>query len=184
MTKQIQLLKNFFNLFYNIIKKNSEEPMRGSKFVSDSIDLLYYHLQNIGLKRSGSYIDSPEWLKNKATINKNDNDDNCFQYALTVALTHQNIENNPQRISKIEPFIHKHNCKGIYFPSHSKDWKKFDQSNKTIALNILFVLHNIKQIRLAYISTQNFKRNNNKLILLMITGGTKQQYLAVKRLSA
>ena len=38
--------------------------MRGSKFVFDSIDLLYYHLQKIGLKRGRSYIDSPEWLKN------------------------------------------------------------------------------------------------------------------------
>ena len=44
--------------------------MRGSGFVFDSIDLLYYHLQKIGLKRGGSYIDSPEWLKNKkARIN-------------------------------------------------------------------------------------------------------------------
>ena len=34
----------------------------------------------------------------KAIINPENNDDNCFQYALTVALNHQNIENNPQRI--------------------------------------------------------------------------------------
>ena len=60
--------------------------MRRNKFVCDSIDLLYYHLQKIGLKRGGSYIDSAEWLKNrKATINPKNNDDNCFQYALTVA---------------------------------------------------------------------------------------------------
>ena len=44
--------------------------MRGSKFVSDSINLLYYHLQKIGLKRGGSYIDSPKWLKNKKNNNK------------------------------------------------------------------------------------------------------------------
>ena len=51
-------------------KKDLEEPMRESEFVLDSINLLYYHLQKIGLKRGGSYIDSPEWLKNKkATIN-------------------------------------------------------------------------------------------------------------------
>ena len=35
--------------------------MRGSEF-----DLLYYHLQKV----SGSYIDSPEWLKNKKKHNK------------------------------------------------------------------------------------------------------------------
>ena len=39
--------------------------MRGSQFIFDGIDLLYYHLQNVSLKRSGSYINSPEWLKNK-----------------------------------------------------------------------------------------------------------------------
>ena len=95
------------------------------------------------MKRSGSYIDSPEWLKNKkATINPQNNDDNCFQYALTVALNHQNIANNPQRISKIKLFIHQYNWKKIDFPSYSKDWKKFEQNNKTIALNILFVPHN------------------------------------------
>ena len=106
-------------------KKDLEEPMRESEFVLDSINLLYYHLQKIGLKRGGSYIDSPEWLKNKkATINPKNNDDNCFQYALTVALNHQNIKKNPSRISKIKPFIDQYNWKEIDFTSHSKDWKK------------------------------------------------------------
>ena len=64
-----------------------------NRYILNSIDLLYYHLQKIGLKRGGSYIDSPEWLKNKkATINPKNNDDNCFKYALTVALIHQKIE--------------------------------------------------------------------------------------------
>ena len=47
--KQMKLLKNVLNLFYKIIKKNLEEPMRGSEFVPDSNDLLYYHLQKVGL---------------------------------------------------------------------------------------------------------------------------------------
>ena len=72
--------------------------MRGSEFVPHSIDLLYYHLQKIGLKRGGSYKDFPELLKNKkATINPENNDDNCFQYALTVALNHQNIGKKPSK---------------------------------------------------------------------------------------
>ena len=59
------IIEELFESILQYYQKNSEEPLRGSKFVSDSIDLLYYHLQNVGLKRSGSYIDSPEWLKNK-----------------------------------------------------------------------------------------------------------------------
>ena len=63
-------------------------------------------LKKIDWKRVGSYIDSPKWLKNKkATINPENNDDNCFQYALTASLNYQNIDNNSQRISKIKPFI-------------------------------------------------------------------------------
>ena len=30
------------------------------------------------------------------------------------------------------------------------DWKKFKQNNETIALNVLFVPHNTKTIRVAY----------------------------------
>ena len=178
------IIKEFHKSFLQNYKKDLKEPMRGSEFVHDSIDLLYYHLQKIGLKRGRSYIDSPEWLKKKEeTINPKNNDDNCFQYALTVALNHQNIEKNPSRISKIKPFIDQYNWKEIDFPSHSKDWKKFEQNNKTIALNILFVPHNTEKIRLAYKSKHNFKREN-QVILLMITDGKKWHCLAVKSLSA
>ena len=48
---------------------------------------MHYDLNKISLIRGGSYIDSPKWLKNKkATINPKNNDQKCFQYALTVAL--------------------------------------------------------------------------------------------------
>ena len=84
--------------------------MRGSEFVFDSVDLLYYKLHKISLNRGGSYIGSPEWLKNKkATINPKDKDKKCFPYDLTVALNYQNIKNNPERISKIKPFIDQYN---------------------------------------------------------------------------
>ena len=52
-----------------------------------------------------------------------------------------------------------------------------------VALNILFVPHSTKKIRLAYKLKQNFKREN-QVILLMITDGKKWHYLAVKSLSA
>ena len=70
------------------------------------------------------------------------------------------------------------------FPSQSKDWKKFEQNSKTIALNILFLPYNIKQIRPAYISKYNHERNN-RVILLMITNNECENwhYLTVKSLS-
>ena len=63
--------------------------MKGSDFIFESVDLLYYHLHKISLKRGKSYIKSLEWLRNKEpTINPKNNNDNCFQYALTIALNH------------------------------------------------------------------------------------------------
>ena len=138
--KTDEIIEEIFGSLLQNYQKNLEEPMRVSEFVPDSIDLLYSHLQKVGLKRSESYINSPEWLKNKiATINPKNNDDNCFPYALTATLNHQNIGKNPQRTSRTEPSIDQYNWEEIDFPSHSKDWKKFEQNNKTIALNILFV---------------------------------------------
>ena len=59
------------------------------------------------------------------------------------------------------------------------DWKKFEQNNKTIALNILFVPHNTKIMMLAYKPKYNHKRKN-QVVLLMITDGKKWHYLALK----
>ena len=81
------------------------------------------------------------------------------------------------------PFFDQYNWKGIEFPSHVKDWKKFEQNNKTFALNIFFLKYNTKQIVPAYKSKYNHKRDN-KVNLLMITDGVNNwHYLAVKNLS-
>ena len=62
-----------------------------NQFIFDSADALYYVLKKINPDREGSYLDSPKWLKNKkATINhKDNNEENCFQYDLTIALSHE-----------------------------------------------------------------------------------------------
>ena len=65
--------------------------IKGSDFV---FDLLSYTLK------------SPEWVLNKrATINPKNKDNKCFQYFITVALNHQNIEKHRERISNIKPFL-------------------------------------------------------------------------------
>ena len=174
-------------LFKNLLQRYEEgleESMKGSEFIFDNVDLLYYNLNKISLNMGRSYIDYPEWLKSKkATINPKNNNDKCFQYFLTVALNHQSIEKSPQRISKIKPFIDQYNWKEINFTSHRKDWKKFKSNNKSIALNILYVTHNTEKIRLAYKSKYYLNREN-RVILLMITDGQKWHYLAIKGLSA
>ena len=123
-----------------------EESKRRSEFIFDRVDELYYDIN-----KGGSYIDSPEWLQHKeATTNPKTNDDKCFQYALTVALNHEQIKSHPERISNIKLFIDQYNWKEINFPSHDKDWKKCELNNKSHVLIILCVPYNTEEIRCAY----------------------------------
>ena len=39
--------------------------MRGTEFVFNYLQLLYYKCHKININRGGSYIDSPDWIKNK-----------------------------------------------------------------------------------------------------------------------
>ena len=53
--------------------------MEGSNFVFESVDLLHYSLHKTSLNKGGSYIDSPDWIKNKkVTINPQNKDNECF----------------------------------------------------------------------------------------------------------
>ena len=180
------VINELFNTFRRRYQEGLETKMRGSSFTFERIDLLEYHLHKISLNRGSSYINSPEWIKNKkVTINpKNTEHNKCFQYAITASLNNQNIDHHhPERISKLEPFINNYNWKGIEFPSHSKDWRKFPCNNKTIALNILYVSYNTKQIKQAYILKYN-NEGDNQVNLLMITDETNNwHYLAVKSIS-
>ena len=107
---------------------------------------MYYNINKISLSRGGLYIDSPKWLKNKKeTINPKSNGDKCFQYAVAVALNHEQIKIHPERISNIKHFFDQYNWKAIDFPSNNKDWKKFELNHKSIALNVLYVPHNTEK---------------------------------------
>ena len=109
---------------------------RGSEFIFENVDLLYYYFHRIDMIGSGSYIETPEWLKNKkATINpKNMNNDNCFQYSISVALNHKDIGRAPHRISKIKSFITKYNWKGIEFPAEPETGKSLNKIMRQLHL--------------------------------------------------
>ena len=51
--------------------------MKGSDFIYDLVHL-YYKRHKAVFKHDGSYIDSLDWIKKKATINPRNRDDKCF----------------------------------------------------------------------------------------------------------
>ena len=85
--------------------------MKGRDFVFHCVHLLYYKCREMNFKRGGSYMDFPDWIKNRKLIKNpiNKKDHKCFQYAVTVALNHEEIKKYLQRIFKIKSFIKNYN---------------------------------------------------------------------------
>ena len=114
--KTDDIIKRLINSFLNKYQKEEIILRNGSSFVFESVDLLSYHIHKTSLRRGNSYVKSSEWLINKrATINPKNKDDKCFQYSITVAINHQNIENHSEIISSTEPFIDQYNWDDVEF---------------------------------------------------------------------
>ena len=124
----LKVVDEFFESLRSRYQGNLETSMRGSDFIFDSVQLMYYKCHKLNFKCGGSYIDSPDWIKKKkATINPKNEDDKCFQYVVPVTLNYGEIESHPERVSNIKPFINKYNWKGINHVSKIDDWKTFEK---------------------------------------------------------
>ena len=141
-----EVVNELFESLSSRYQRNLETWMQKSDFIFDSVQLMYYKCHKVNFIRSGSYIDTPDWInEKKATINPKNTDDKYFQYAATVALNYDKIKWNPERVSNIKAFINKYNWKEINYPSKIDHW--------TIALDILHIKE--KEIFPAYISKHN-----------------------------
>ena len=71
-----EIVRSFLHNYQQELKMIKE-----SDFVFESVHLMDYKLHRVRLNRGGSYVKSPQWLKNKkAVINpKNENDNECLQ---------------------------------------------------------------------------------------------------------
>ena len=121
---------------------------------------------------------SPDWLVNKgATINpKNQKDNKCFQWSIISGLNYNKIkEKNLKKILKLK-------MTDTNFSLNRDDWENFEQNNTSVALNVLFASYDSEEIKLAYKS--NYNKRRNQVILLMINDEANNcYYFAVKNLS-
>ena len=110
---------------------------------------------------TNTFIESPEWIKNKkCTINPQNKDNKCFQYSVTISLNHQKIKKNSERISKIKPFINNLNCNNINFPPQEQDFKTSEMNNKSIAFNVLQEVNKNKVNTTSQGTSSNFINDN------------------------
>ena len=58
-------INELIDSFIKRYQEGLETKMKGSSYIFERVDLLEYHLHKISLNRGSSYIECPEWLKNK-----------------------------------------------------------------------------------------------------------------------
>ena len=77
--KADKIIKTFLKSLLNRYQNNLETSMEDSDFVLDYVYLLYYKCHKANANSGGSYIDSPDLIKNKeVTINPINNIINAF----------------------------------------------------------------------------------------------------------
>ena len=102
--KKVKLWKNFSRFHIEL-----ETSMKSSDFIIDCVHLLYYKCHKIYFKRWESYLDSSDWIKNKKATRKPINKKKkMLSMHCNSHYKYEEIKNNPQRTSKVKPFINKY----------------------------------------------------------------------------
>ena len=114
-----EVVGKLFQSFVSRYQTGLEASLKVSDFDIDCVNFLYYKCHKINPNQGGSYINSPNWIKNqKATTNPiNKSDKKCFQYAVTVSLNCEKTGEHPERITNIKSSIDRYNWEGINYPS-------------------------------------------------------------------
>ena len=195
--KADEVIEELFESFFKRYQTGLETSMRINNFIFDCVHLLYCKCHKINFDCADSYIDSLDWMKIKTTainpINKKDN--KYFQYNVTVALHHEEIKKDPQRITEIQPFINKSNCEGVNCLSAKDDLKNYEKNNLKIALNVFYakkekkippMFQNIIQIFKMSYSFDDSKRRRiaSSCSIIKRVNFEKQWYLLLFKLSS
>ena len=160
------------------MKEQIENPaLLNSRFIFNEVLFTNVDFHQLNLMRGSSYLPLPNWLARKKTIiNPKNEDQECFKWAVITALRWEEINNNPERISKLMRFEKDFDWSGTEFPVSVKDIKKFEFRNQ-LSINLLAI-----EGRQIYICRKgsNYERIIN---LMLITENNRKHYVAIKSLS-
>ena len=160
------------------MKQQIENPaLSNSKFVFDEVLHMNVDFHRLNLMRGSGYLPLPESLAHKkAIINPKNADRECFKWAVIAASRWEEINRDPQRISKLKKFEADFNWSVIGFPVSFRDIKGSEFRNQ-ISINILAI-----EDRQIYIGRKgdNYERLIN---LKLITENNRKHHVVIKSLS-
>lgn len=179
----------FNNIFDDITRRITEHEGRGSGWSLVSVDFLKVKMVKYAPFRGASYIDLPQWLKNKQVcINVQNTDNECFKYAILSALHNKEVHtaNRPNAYSK---WLTSLNFDGIEFPvpADASVYQKFEEQNN-IPINV-FVLNEPTEDDASYYDVLYINRLTGSsmmpinLLLVNSEDETSWHYVWIKSLS-
>ena len=134
-----------------------------------------------------SYIELPEWVKNKkAVINIKNNDNKCFMYSVLCGLHLDDIKKDHQRVTKYKDYENELKFDDIEFPVSIDDIEKFEKLNQ-ISINV-FILNDKfdKDDALSQhfegVYFHKIKNEKKPINLLLIEDDDKSHYCFIKNL--
>ena len=163
-----------------------ENPaLRDSKFVFDGVIHMDINFHRLNLTRGSSYLPLPDWLAKKgAIINPKNSDMECFKWAVIAAMKWKDIDNHPERISKLCRYEDDFDWDGIKFPASNKDIKRFESRNE-ITINLL--AFEDEKVYICRKGKEYVARSTGKAPrvanLMLITDNNNKHYIAIKFLS-
>ena len=122
------------------MKTQIENPaLLNSRFRFDEVLFLNINFHWLNLTKGSSYIPLPDWLaRKKAIINPQNDDEECFKWAVITALKWTDIKSNRERVSNFRKFADNYDWSGLKFPVSTKDIGVFE-TNNNVSVNVLAV---------------------------------------------
>ena len=158
------------------MKTQIENPaLFNSRFRFDEVLFLDVNFHLLNLNRGSSYLPLPDCLaKKKAIINPQNDDEECFKWAVIAASV---IGKNPQCVSNLRKFPDNYDWSRLKFPISLKDIGKFENKNN-VSVNILVV-----EEEDIYICQKSNYRRDHEIKLMLISEDDRWHYAAIKSLS-
>jgi hypothetical protein len=165
--------------FEELLTKLQEHEGRGSGWSLLEISGLdiRVHKHGYGI-RGSSYIPLPKKISNtKSCINVQNQDSECFKYAMLAKYVKDHVERPSQRYKEVQ---HKYNFLGMSYPVGIKDVSKFEKQNPAASVNVfgLDSTNNVFPLRVTSIE----RRDHTDLLL--ITKGDISHYIYIKDFEA
>ena len=162
----------------NIDAQMDKWTCQGSGWAVTRVLCLYVNIAKYTPLKGSSYIDLPDYLKNKkAIVNVKNQDNKCLEWALLSSLypTHD----NPQRVTKYKDHEKELNFADIEFPVTLKDIPKVEKQN-SLAINV-FGYSESAGIHPLYLSKDHTRDPINLLLITKVEDGkTKSHYCWIK----